>query len=128
MEKKPLNLHQSSDEFRKIIAENPGMPIMFFASEDAYPGTSFFSSVLATARCIVGQYLNCETPKQSAEEGLLITDKDDLEEQLYDYYENCGECDDLTREQFQAFVEERIKEYDPYWTDCIMVYVDRYEG
>ena len=59
-------------ELKQLIIENPDLPLIFFATEEANSGE--YSSELADARAYKGIVLNCT----GVNEERIYTDEDDL--------------------------------------------------
>lgn len=115
-EKKPCGLLHDSHELRKLIQQNPGLPLLIFAGYDCNHGDySYMSCSYVSAS--VGEVLDCQ---QTIDDERVFTDRDDFREAV----EN--ELDDFkgTDEEFDAAVNKTCGEYDPYWKPCIIVYVD----
>lgn len=107
----------AADGLRQLILDNPGLPLLVFAGEDANIGEYSYmacSSVMAS----LGVFLDCQ---QEVDDTYCFTDKDDfsewLEDQLYEGFKG-------SEEEFKEFFKAKLAEYDPYWKPCIILYVD----
>lgn len=110
-------LLQSTAELRKLIIENPDLPLLVFAGEDANSGDwSYMSCSYVKAR--IDEYLDC---MQEVDDCKCYTDRGDFEEDLADTL-----CDDFkgTDEEWDEYLSKELAKYDPYWTECIILHVD----
>lgn len=116
-EKKPCGLLHDCHELRKLILENPGLPLLIFAGEDCNSGDYSYMSC-STVSASVGEFLDFQ---QTVNDERCYTDRDefqeDLEDKLYQTF-------DGSDKEFEEYAEEILCEYDPYWKPCIIVYVD----
>ena len=119
-EKQPtFNLHACND-LKRLIKENPELPIVMLAGENANSGdysTMFCSSVNA---CI-GELLDC---MQEQNDEICYTDRDEFREQIEDNLAMSDEWADKTDEEIEAEADRIEAEYEPYWKKCIIVVVD----
>ena len=106
-------------ELKQLIIENPDLPLIFFATDEANSGE--YSSELADARAHKGVVLNCT----GIQEDHIYTDEDDLESDILDMlFDEHGH--DWSDEEYEAAVAEKMKEYEPYWVNAIIITVDDY--
>ena len=114
----PLNLAKPTDELKELIKQHPEYPIVVMADETAVCpdfGYTYCSSVYFS----VGRILDCEAPNTE----MVMTDEDQLKDQIADYLCDEGGYQDLSYEEFDALVDEKAKEYEPYWKDAIIISV-----
>lgn len=111
-------LTQPTDELRKLILENPDLPIVVLAGEDANIGD--YSYMFCTQISFsLGEILDCDFYDY---DDAVFIDRDRLEEYIAD-----GLCDiyrDMPDDEFYAMVEEEANKYEPYWKDVIMIWAD----
>ena len=106
-------------ELKQLIIENPDLPLIFFATYEANRGE--YSSEFADARAHKGIVLNC----MGIQEDHIYTDEDDLESDISDMlFDEHGH--DWSDEEYEAAVAEKMKEYEPYWVNAIIITVDDY--
>ena len=106
-------------ELKQLIIENPDLPLIFFATDEANSGEYF--SELADARAYKGIVLNCT----GVQEDHIYTDEDDLESDISDMlFDEHGH--DWSDEEYEAAIAEKMKEYEPYWVNAIIIIVDDY--
>lgn len=109
-------LAKESDELKKLILENPDLPIVVLAGEEANGGYHNWMY----CSCIsfhIEEILDCDYLDDS---DCVFTDRDSLEEHienaLYDDY-----CD-KTDEEYEAAIKEKMAELEPYWTRVIAIF------
>ena len=109
-------LTKKSDKLKKLILENPDLPIVVLAGEEANSGDY----------C----WMFCSDISFSIEEILeydfydyndaVFCDRDRLEEyvedMLYDEYHNKSD------EEYEAAIKNKLAELEPYWTKVIAIY------
>ncbi len=119
-ERKPTGLLHSADELKQLIVENPDLPILVFAGDNANNGDyPYMSCSYVSAE--KGEFLDCE---QQIDECKCYTDRDDFEEDVFDVLVNDEQCVDLSDEEFNSVVKQKIAEYDEFWKSCIILRVD----
>lgn len=117
LERRPTDLLHAADELRKLLIENPDLPLLVFAGEDCNTGDYSFMSC-GYVHAYVGEYLDC---MQEVNDERCYTDRGEFEEDLGDQL-----CDDFegSDEEWDVFLKKRTAKYDPYWKKCIILYVD----
>lgn len=109
-------LAKESDELKKLILENPDLPIVVLAGEDAYNGDTYWM-FCSSISFHIEEILDCD---YVGYDDCVFTDKDLLEEyiadQLYDEY-----CD-KSEEEYEAAIKRKMEEFEPYWTKVIAIY------
>ena len=108
-----LNIATNTQELRKLIIENPDLPLLVFAGPDAYLDDGVHSK-MACSSCVaeLAEYLDCYVEEDG--DFTIFTDRDELSDIIEDY---CEDTDD-------PYDSERFHSYDPYWKKCIILYVD----
>ncbi len=111
-------IHDSA-ELRKLIAENPNLPIVVLAGEEA-ASPEWCWTYCADIKCSIDEILDTKTPYDH-EDGTLFTDRDDfsecVEEALYDlFYDGIGD------ESLASRVKSELEKYEPYWRKVIAIY------
>lgn len=110
------SLTQKTDELRKLILENPELPIVILANEDssnADYGWTFCSSI----SFYVEEILDCDFYDYNDE---VFTDKDRLEEKISD--DLWDEYHDKSDEEYDAAVKREVEKYEPFWKKVIAIY------
>lgn len=117
MSKFQTYLHaMESGKLVKLIAENPDLPIVVLAGEDANIGDRIwmFCNDISFE---ISEILDCDYYDY---DDTVFTDRDRLEEKVCD--DLWDDCDDEHVEEFEAAVRERLAELEPYWKRVIAIY------
>lgn len=115
-----LGLIHDASELRKLIAENPDLPIVFLAGERANSG-DFYWMYCSYVSASIEEILYIHDPYDG--EDAVFTDKDEFEEAVSDaLYDK--ETSDLSDSEFDAMVKAEVAKYEPYWRKVIAVYAD----
>ena len=110
-------LVQATDTLRKLILENPELPLVVFAGRDACD-SDYSLSACSKVDASIGEFLDCV---QDIDEERVFDDRDDFEDILRERY---AYDFDGTDDEFEEFIEKKLMEYEPDWTKCIILYVD----
>lgn len=110
------SLAKSSDELKKLIAENPDLPIVVLAGEEAndgYWGWTYCSSISFD----IGEILDCDFYDS---DDSVFTDRDRFEEKIADdiYDEN----EEASDEYCEELIKRELEKYEPYWKKVIAIY------
>ena len=110
------SLVKSSDELKKLILENPDLPIVILADEDSNCGDwrwTYCSSITFG----IDEILDCDYYDSN---DAVFTDRDYLEEhienELYD------DCCDKSEEEYEKAIKDKMAELEPYWKKVIAIY------
>ena len=110
------SLSKESDELKKLILENPDLPIVVLAGEEANGGDyywMFYSSISFH----IDEILDCDFLDY---DDTVFCDRDRLEEyiedMLYDEYH------DKSDEEYDEAIKSKLAELEPYWTKVIAIY------
>lgn len=110
------SLSKKSDELKKLIIENPDLPIVVLAGEEANGGdySWMFCSSISFG---LDEILDCEYYDYGE---YVFTDRERLEEVISDrlYEENPT----MGEDEFDAAVAEKVKEFEPFWKKVIAIY------
>lgn len=115
-ERRPTGLLHTADELRQLIRNNPTLPLLVFAGEEANSGDYSYMSC-SYIKAYKGEFLDCA---QTVNDCMCYTDRGEFEEAVADSLAD----GDYTDEEFDALVKKAIAEYDPYWKPCIILNVD----
>lgn len=107
-------------ELRKLIAENPDLPIVVAVGEYAWSG-DYGYECCTNVSCEISVVLDCETPFNSE---YIFTDEDYFVEQLADYLTLSPKTKTLTDKEFDKLLKEEIAKYKPYWKKVITITAD----
>lgn len=117
------SLTKKSDELKKLILENPDLPIVVLAGEDANIGDfpwMFCTNIFLS----VEEIFDCDFYD---DDGTVFTDRESLEDVIIEKIEN-GDIDvdvDITDEnEFNKAVEREMEKYEPYWKKVVAIYAN----
>ena len=106
----------NTEILRQMILDNPKLPLVVFAGEDANHGD--YSYMCCTdIRVEKGYVLDCAGPNDE----LIYTDRDELEDDVGE--ELYCEVGNIPDEEYKKMLKERMSQYEEYWTECILLYV-----
>lgn len=114
---KPTGILNSAQELRQLVIDNPDLPLLVFAGEDANSGGDYSLMSCSSVRAYIGEFLDC---CQNVNDEKCYTDKDDFKEDLENLHYDFDGSDD----EFEIFIENLLVEYEPYWKKCIVLSVD----
>lgn len=117
-ELKAYSLIKETDELKKLILENPNLPIVVLAGQDANSGDYgwMFCSSISFG---IDEILDCDFRDY---DDVVFNDRDRLEEYIGDMlYDKYSEKSD---EEFDAIVQKELEKYEPYWTKVIAIWAD----
>ena len=110
------SLAKNSEELKKLILENPDLPIVVLAGEEAndgYWGWMYCSSITFS----IGEILDCDF--YDVDDSVFV-DRDRLEEKIaddvYDEHEYASD------EECEEIIKRRLAELEPYWKKVIAIY------
>lgn len=119
-EKRPTGLLTDATELRKLLLENPELPLLVFAGENCNSGDYCYMSC-GVCNASIGEYLDC---CQEVNEERCYTDRDDFEEDLGEQVYDRPEAVNKTDEELEAIIKVEMAEYEPFWKPCIILYAD----
>lgn len=112
-----LNLLNSVTELRKLVIENPNLPLVVSASDSEYIGDCL--SISCSNICAyIGEiiiYKNGVCKDRAYE-------KEDFKDVLFD--ELVYEHPELDDDELSDLFKKKMNEYEPCWKKCIIVHVD----
>lgn len=112
-------IHDSS-ELRKLIAENPDLPIVVLANEES-ACYEYSWTYCSSVRCHLGLVLDVKTPYDSDEVG-VFTDKDEFEEAIADAFADDEQYHALSDQEFDEAVKREMDKYESSWQRVIAIY------
>lgn len=115
-----IDLIHDATELRKLIAENPDLPIVVLAGEEANNGGNYYWMYCSSVSASIEEILYIHTPY---DEDAIFTDKDYFEEAVCDALNN-KETSELSEDEFDSLVKAEIAKYEPYWRKVIAVYAN----
>ena len=116
-----FDIVKDSAELRKMIAENPNLPIVVMSSYEACTD-EYYWTYCSNVRCEVGEVLDCECPWK---EGRVYSDRTEFEEDLADYLlDTIENSNKLSDEEFNNLVATQKDVYEEYWHKAIIIKAD----
>lgn len=112
------NLVHDAAELRKLISENPDLPIVVIAGEEANNG-DYCWMYCSDVSFSVAYILDVKTPYDREES--VFTDKTEFEDAVSDYAAD-NLPSDLPDEVLDEIVKNEIAKYEPYWKKVIAIY------
>ena len=109
-------LYKSSEELKRLIAENPDLPIAVLASDEANCGDWCWQYCNSISFEIC-EILDCDYMDY---DDVVFTDRERLEEKIGDdlYDEYC----DKGQEEYDEAVNRKMEELEPYWQKVIAIF------
>lgn len=112
------DLLHDTDVIKKLILENPDLPILVLVSDDAHKGEYAYEAVW-DVDWNIGEFLDCE---QRIDEDKIYTDRDEFEEDLEQYlWDEANKY--ISEDEFETLLKRELKKYEPYWKRCIILYI-----
>lgn len=109
-------LAKETDELKKLILENPDLPIAVLAGEEATCGDYawMFCSRISFG---IEEILDCDFLDYH---DTVFTDRERLEERITDdlYDDYC----DGPEDEYEAAIDRKLQELEPYWKKVIAIY------
>ena len=109
-------LTHQSDKLRKLIIDNPDLPIVVLASDDANCG-NWCWQYCCSVSCGIDEILDHDYYDYC---DCVFTDRDSLEEKISD--DLYDEYHDKSEEEYDEAVKRKMEELEPYWTKVIAIY------
>ena len=106
-------------ELKRLIIENPDLPLMFFADDTGNDGTFDYMSC-SMIRAHKGRVLDYEN---EVNDEIIFEDESYFEEELEEMLCRIDEYRNLSDEEFEEILKKEKSKYDDKWKDCIVVYV-----
>ena len=116
MSDKSIGIIHDTTELRKLIAENPDLPIAIMVGQEV-ASDEYAYTYCTDVRCHVGEILDCEVPGSDT----VITDRDDLQDCIDNSLDEFWELPDA---KYAEVVAKKLAEYEPYWKQAIIVIAD----
>ena len=111
-----LGLDYKTDELRRLILENPDLPIVILADESSVTdnGAWTYCSKISVK---IDEILDCDYYDYDE---FVVTDRDRLEEIIEDnLYEDYN---DKSEAEYDAAIKAEVEKFEPYWKKVIAVY------
>lgn len=110
-----------TNQLKDLILANPDLPIIIDCESELLNDDSYTSWIAPSVRFSIGEILDCE---QDVNEERIYLDRIEFEEDFDEYYFNkhYEEAENISDEEWDLKVEEALKEYEPYWRKCILIF------
>lgn len=116
MEVSKIDVCTKTDELRELILQRPELPIVVLTDSDVvadgygwWYGCNIYYSVDKLL------YIN------KYGDDTIIDDESDLKEYLENELADMDEYENLSDSEFDELVKAKLKEYEPLWTECIVI-------
>ena len=113
-----MSVLNSNETLKELINQYPTYPIVVLVNEEVVYDYGYSTWYAPEVYCYVGEILE----NQDINDERIFSDRDEFEEELADAYCDLDEFKNLTDEEFHDIILEKVKESDPYWKDCIIIY------
>lgn len=113
-------LIHDAGKLRKLIAENPELPIVVLASEEANCG-EWGWQYCSNIDCTIAQILDIKT-SYDREDGVLFDDRIDFHEAIADALCDIEPYKSMNNEEFDEAVEKEAAKYYGEWRKVIAIY------
>ena len=104
-----------SQELRTILNNNPNLPLLVFAGEEANSGDYNYWMSCSELSVEVGECLVTDEYEH------IFTDRRDFEDYLLDNIDYALHTDD---ERLIQIVQATLEIYEPLWQKCIILHID----
>lgn len=108
-------------ELRKLILENPDLPIAVIAGEYANSG-DYGYEYCHNVNCRIEEILEGTLP--FGNDGYVFNDKIEFEERLANYLIKTPEGQKCSDSEFEGLLRRELAAYEPCWTKVIAIYAD----
>jgi hypothetical protein len=115
-----LNIIKDIPELRKLILENPELPICVLVNYEVV-WDEYAYTYASSVQAYIGEILDCEVPHK---DGYVFNDRDDLREHIEYYLEEDTDGQGLCDEEFEKLVDKELEKYELYWVKAIIVRAD----
>lgn len=115
---KKIDIAEQSEELRKLILENPDLPIVVVVDSEVVADDNYCWWYANEIRYNIQTLLMYDTYYGDCR---LLDDVGDLEEVIANDLTYDDEYENLPDEEFDAIVQEKVMECEPLWTKCIVI-------
>lgn len=116
---KIIPITKSTEELKTLISENPDLPIVVLASHDGCYD-EYYWTYCSRVTFSIGEYMSYDV----FGDDYIFSDREEFEEKLRDTLADEPEYESLSEQEFDTLIEEKLKEYEPYWVKAIFICAD----
>ena len=119
MKYRPLDMFvKQTDDLKELITKYPDYPIVVIVDSEVVADDYDAWWYAPEIKFDIGEILDCE---QYIDDEKTYIDRDEFKEDI-EYYLSCYDgYETYTDEEFDKLVEEKYKEYEPYWKKVIQI-------
>lgn len=122
MKYRPLDMFiKQTDELKELITKHPDYPIVVIVANEVVADDYYGWWYAPCLSFSIGEILDCE---QDINDEKTYIDRDEFEEDMYNKYEDDEEYENLDNYEFDEMIENKLKEYEPYWRKVIQIKAD----
>lgn len=118
----PLELAKNTDELKKLISENPDLPIVVLAGAESTDGEQ--TTYCNDLRFYIHEILDCEVPYTEYVETDRVNFEEEIAEWLWDEMGGNDKDSNLSETVFEDALKETKEKYEPYWKKVICIYAN----
>lgn len=108
-------------KLRKLILENPDLPITVIAGAYANSG-DYGYEYCHNVNCRIEEILEGTLPFDN--DNFVFDDRIEFEERLANYLSKTPEGQKCSDEEFEALLKSELAKYEPCWIKVIAIYAD----
>lgn len=109
------DLFISSNTLRKVLAENPDLPLLVMRDTDCDNDPDYYLTTCSDLTVNVENVVQWD----GWNEGMIYTDRESLESHVELVYLD----ESISEEEYNELVESKMKELDDKWVRCIVLTV-----
>lgn len=118
----PLELAKNTDELKRLISENPELPIVVLAGQDSTDGEQV--TYCGDVRFYIDEILDHEVPYMEYVETDRVNFEEQIEEWLWDEMGGNDKGSNLSETVFKNALKETKEKYEHYWKKVIVIQAD----
>lgn len=104
---------RADEKIRELIAAHPSLPVVYFVQADC--DGEYGLATHSTAE--VGIVLLRKGPNDER----IYTEVEELRDDIE--YDLEGDYEDMSEDEYDKLVDAELEKYEPYWEECIIVYL-----
>ena len=118
-QKKKRLLLNDCKELKELMFKYPDLPLLFMVGDTGNDGDFMYMS------CHSVSALKYEILDDSPNfgDGSIYTSRDEFKDDLEEYLLRNDEYSNLSEEEFNSVLKEKLAKYEDKWSECIAVYI-----